>query len=81
MVHLPCGEICAEVRLHIGFVVLSRIRVQHRLFLRIYEKFIAGLWGGVCLNGFLNLEWLFVLLLVESTRNAASFQIGSTGKD
>ena len=40
----------------------------------------GGLWGGVCLDGFLNLEW-FVMVVFESTRNATSCRSGLAGTD
>ena len=43
------------------------------------EKSVGGLLGGVCSNGFSDPEWLFVLVVVESTRNAASSLTGSAG--
>ena len=43
------------------------------------EKSVVGLLGGVCSNGFSNPEGLFVLVVVESTRNVASSLTGSTG--
>ena len=45
------------------------------------EKSVDGLRGGVGSNEFSNREWLFVLVVVESTGNAASSRIGSTGTD
>ena len=45
------------------------------------EKSVGGLLGGVCSNGFSNPEWLFVLVVVESTRNVASSLNGSAGTD
>ena len=45
------------------------------------KKSVGGLWGSVYSNGFSNPEWLFVLVVVESTRNAALCQIGSAGTD
>ena len=41
------------------------------------EKSVVRLLGVVCSNGFSNPEWLFVLVVVESTQNAASSLIGS----
>ena len=45
------------------------------------EKSVGGLLGGVCSNGFSDPEWLFVLVIVELTRNAASSLTGSAGTD
>ena len=45
------------------------------------EKSVVGLLGGVCSNGFSNLEGLFVLVVVESTQNVASSLISSAGTD
>ena len=45
------------------------------------EKSVGGLLGGVCSNGFSNLEGLFVLVVVESTRNVASSPTGSASTD
>ena len=45
------------------------------------EQSVSGVRGGVFSNGSSNLEWLLVLVLVESTRNAASSRIGSAGTD
>ena len=45
------------------------------------EKSVGGLLGGVCSNGFSDPEWLFVLVVVESTQNAASSLTGSAGTD
>ena len=45
------------------------------------EKSVVGLLGGVCSNGFSNPEGLFVLVVVESTRNVASSLTGSNGTD
>ena len=35
---MPCGQIRMDVRLCVGFTVVSGIRVQRHLFLRIREK-------------------------------------------
>ena len=43
------------------------------------QKFVGGLLGGVCSNGFSDPEWLFVLVVVESTRKAASSRTVSAG--
>ena len=45
------------------------------------EKYVVGLLGGVCSNGFSNPEWLFVLVVVELTQNAALSLTGSAGTD
>ena len=45
------------------------------------EKSVGGLLGGVCSNGFSDPEWLFVLVVVESTRNVASSLTGSVCTD
>ena len=45
------------------------------------EKFVGRLLGGVCSNGFSDPEWLFVLVVVELTRNAASSPTGSARTD
>ena len=45
------------------------------------EKSVGGLLGGVCSNGFTDPEWLFVLVVVEATRNVASNLTGSVGTD
>ena len=45
------------------------------------EKSVSGLWGGVFSNGFSNLEWLFVLVVVQSIRNMGTSLIGSAGTD
>ena len=44
------------------------------------KKFVGGLWGGLCSDGFSNPEW-FVLVVVESTCIATSCQSGSAGTD
>ena len=43
------------------------------------EKSVGGFLGGVCSNEFSDPEWLFVLVVVESTQNAASSLPGSAG--
>ena len=45
------------------------------------ERSVGGLLGGVCSNGFSDPEWLFVLVVVESTQNAASSLTGSADMD
>ena len=45
------------------------------------EKSVGGLLGGVFSNGFSDPEWLFMLVDVESTQNAASRLTGSAGTD
>ena len=45
------------------------------------EKFVVVLLGGVCSNGFSDPEWLFVLVVLESTPNADSSRTGSTCTD
>ena len=45
------------------------------------EKSVGRLLGGVYSNGFSNPEWLFVLVVVESSRNVASSQNGSASTD
>ena len=45
------------------------------------KKSVGGLWGGVCANGFSDREWLFVMVVVDTTRNATLCQSGSAGTD
>ena len=45
------------------------------------EKSIGGLLGGVCSNGFSDPEWLFVLVVVGSNRNAALSLTGFASTD
>ena len=45
------------------------------------KKSVGGLLGGVCSNGFSDPKWVFVLVVVEPTWNAALSLTGSTGTD